>query len=470
MKQYWNRNSFFGYAIISLLLLRTYLNAVLPLMDKTEARYAEIARIMSETNNWITPHIDYSIPFWAKPPLSTWLSALSLSIFGNNEFAVRFPYLLLSIAMVFLVGKYAKRVQLPFFLPGFVLLTIPEFLLHAGVVSTDTALAFCVTLTMLSFWETLRENAQWYWKHLIFVGLGFGLLAKGPIVGILTIPPIIVWLFVYKKFSLAFKKIPLITGPLIMLAIALPWYLLAEQSTPGFLDYFVVGEHFKRFFDSSWSGDKYGFPKSQPLGMVWVFLFIFALTWIQIVLYKIWKNRSEILQQKWVGFLILWLIWTPFFFTFSKSLIHPYILPVMVPIALLITHWFKSFKNKSISIKIALIFPILCLLVSIPAVFLGYIEQLAPTDKYLIQANTTNDSKLYHLQTKSYSSQFYSNGKVQSISGTELEEKIKKNEDSFNIIIPNKKFHLISEEIQNKLRLLDKNNKKSIYTYSKTER
>lgn len=470
MKQYWNRNSFFGYAVISLLLLRAYLNAVLPLMDKTEARYAEIARIMSETNNWITPHIDYSIPFWAKPPLSTWLSAFSLSIFGNNEFAVRFPYLLLSIAMVFLVGKYAKRVQLPFFLPGFVLLTIPEFLLHAGVVSTDTALAFCVTLTMLSFWEALRENSQWYWKYLIFVGLGFGLLAKGPIVGILTVPPIIVWLFVYKKFSLVFKKIPLITGPLIMLAIALPWYLLAEQSTPGFLDYFVVGEHFKRFFDSSWSGDKYGFPKSQPLGMVWVFLFIFALTWIQIVLYKIWKNRSEILQQKWVGFLILWLIWTPFFFTISKSLIHPYILPVMVPIALLITHWFKSFKNKSISIKIALVFPILCLLISVPAVFLGYIEQLAPTDKYLIQANTTDNSKLYHLQTKSYSSQFYSNGKVQSISDVELEEKIKKNEDSFNVIIPNKKLHLISEETQNKLQLLDKNDKKSIYTYSNTER
>jgi hypothetical protein len=47
----------------------------IPLLDKTEARYAEIARIMWDTNQWIMPQIDYGIPFWAKPPLSTWLSA-----------------------------------------------------------------------------------------------------------------------------------------------------------------------------------------------------------------------------------------------------------------------------------------------------------------------------------------------------------------------------------------------------------
>jgi 4-amino-4-deoxy-L-arabinose transferase-like glycosyltransferase len=54
------------------------------LLDKTEARYAEIARI--NTNQWIMPQIDYGIPFWAKPPLSTWLSAGSYS-FWVNEFA-----------------------------------------------------------------------------------------------------------------------------------------------------------------------------------------------------------------------------------------------------------------------------------------------------------------------------------------------------------------------------------------------
>ncbi len=56
--------------LLLLLVFRLYFNAQIPLMDKTEARYAEIARIMEETNNWIVPQIDYNIPFWAKPPYS----------------------------------------------------------------------------------------------------------------------------------------------------------------------------------------------------------------------------------------------------------------------------------------------------------------------------------------------------------------------------------------------------------------
>ncbi|CAL2101189.1 glycosyltransferase, family GT83. Putative undecaprenyl-glycosyl transferase [Tenacibaculum sp. 190130A14a] len=469
MKQFLNKKTFFGYAVLGLLLLRSYLNAVLPLMDKTEARYAEIARIMAETNNWITPQIDYGIPFWAKPPLSTWLSALSISLFGDNEFSVRLPYLILALAIILLVGKYGKRAQLSYFFPAFILLTIPEFLLHAGVVSTDTALAFCVALTMLSFWEAIQENAKWYWKYLIFVGLGFGLLAKGPIVGILTLPPIIIWLALHKKLLFALKKTPIILGILIILCIALPWYLLAEKNTPGFIDYFIVGEHFKRFFDSSWSGDKYGFPKSQPLGMVWIFLLFFALKWIQVVLYKVWQKRKTIKKHPWISFLLLWLLWTPFFFTFSKSLIHPYILPVMVPIALLITHWFSSFNRKKTLINIALVFPILSLFIIVPANFLGCTKYFAPTDKYLIFNSSPIKGKLFHLKSKSYSSQFYSKGNIESISIPKLEQTIQQNEDSFKVIIPNKTFHKISLETRKKLQPLDKNHKKGIYAFFKSK-
>lgn len=46
-----------------------------PLFDTTESRYAEIARKMLETGNWVTLQQDYGVPFWAKPPLSIWLSA-----------------------------------------------------------------------------------------------------------------------------------------------------------------------------------------------------------------------------------------------------------------------------------------------------------------------------------------------------------------------------------------------------------
>ncbi|WP_372794480.1 ArnT family glycosyltransferase [Lutibacter sp.] len=450
---------------VALLLFRAFMNYAIPLMDKTEARYAEIARIMAETNNWITPQIDYGLPFWAKPPLSTWLSAISFKLFGVNEFAARFPYLLISIFIVLLVGKYAKRKGLDFFIPGVILLTIPEFLIHAGVVSTDTALAFCVTLVMLSFWEGIHNKEQHFWKYLFFVGLGLGLLAKGPIIIILTGPPIFIWVVISKQFKSLWKSFPWVLGILITAIIAVPWYYLAEQKTPGFVDYFIVGEHFKRFLSSGWQGDKYGFPKSQPLGMIWVFLFLFAIPWIQIVISKLWKNKAILIKDKWVFFLVLWLLWTPLFFTVSKSLIHPYILPVMVPIALLITHWWKEILNSKKIIMWSLLFPVLVLLFYIGITISDKKEFYINTDKYLIENSSENNIPIYHWINKSYSGQFYTKGSIKSIEdNTKLEELIL-NKKPFLIIIQHKKLDKISKASMLLLKEIDRNNKKSIYLF-----
>jgi len=461
------KKSPYALLIIGLVLFRGFLNAAIPLMDKTEARYAEIARIMAETNNWVTLQIDYGVPFWAKPPLSTWLSAMSFQLFGVNEFAARFPYLILSILMVLLIGKYAKRKGLDFFIPGVILLTIPEFLIHAGVVSTDTALAFCVALVMISFWEGIHNQKQRIWKYLFFVGLGLGLLTKGPIIFILTGPPIFVWLVLFKKFKILWKSFPWILGTLITALVALPWYYFTEQKTPGFIDYFIVGEHFKRFLSSGWKGDKYGFPKSQPLGMIWVFLTLFALPWIQIAFGKIWKNKSGLFQNQWVVFLLMWLLWTPLFFTVSKSLIHPYIMPVMVPVALLITHWWKDLKHHKRIVGGSLIFPLLALLFYIGLTISGQKEFYINTDKYLVEKHLDKNLPIYHWQNKSYSGQFYTKGNIKVIKDTlELKKHIAL-DSSFLVIIPHKKLKKIDAKDLTLLKQLETNYKKGIYIYTK---
>ena len=80
-----------------------------PLTDTTEARYGEIARKMLETGQWLVPQIDYGVPFWGKPPLSFWLTAMSYKLFGITEFAARLPSLLLGIAVCALVYMVGSR-------------------------------------------------------------------------------------------------------------------------------------------------------------------------------------------------------------------------------------------------------------------------------------------------------------------------------------------------------------------------
>ena len=64
-----------------------------------------------------------------------------------------------------------------------------------------------------------------------------------------------------------------------MLALALPWYVMAEIRTPGFLQYFIVGEHFLRFVDPGWQGDLYGTAHKRPYGGIWLDWLLATMPW-----------------------------------------------------------------------------------------------------------------------------------------------------------------------------------------------
>ena len=452
------------YALLfwTLVGIRMYFNGVLPLMDKTEARYGEIARLMRETGNWITPQIDYGVPFWAKPPLSTWASALSIRLFGSAEFFVRFPYLLLFVGMAFYLGRYRNPNQQSYYLPGIILLSIPEFYLHAGVVSTDSFLCFSIALAMLGFWESLKDQAKAFWGYLFFTGLGLGLLAKGPIIGILTLPPILLWTLFNKNIKKVFFKLPWVGGIVLMLGISIPWYVLAELRTPGFFDYFIIGEHFERYLNSEWKGDKYGFPKQQPLGMAWVFLILFLLPWTVALIRILIKKWKSLRQDPWVLFLLLWTLWTPFFFTSSKSLIHPYILPCCIPVALIISHYWQLLKNKKIYFSIAFGLPVLLFLVHLSGLAKPLYSHT--TDKFLI-GQMEPRIPVFSLDRKTYSSQFYTQGKIKVIEHSKLEEKLL-SKNTFYILLNTKQWEIINDRSKLKLQSIDSNKKRGIYLFS----
>jgi len=125
-----------------------------PLMDTTEARYAEIARKMLETGDWVMPQFDYGVPFWGKPPLSTWLSAAAMAAFGSSEFAARLPSFLLLLGCGALVHRLAATRgggdQALWTLAVFAGTAL--VFVAAGAVMTDPALVLGTTLSMAGFW------------------------------------------------------------------------------------------------------------------------------------------------------------------------------------------------------------------------------------------------------------------------------------------------------------------------------
>jgi 4-amino-4-deoxy-L-arabinose transferase-like glycosyltransferase len=462
-------NSFVLYiAVIILILFRLLLIAKIPLLDKTEARYAEIARIMWDTNKWIMPQIDYGIPFWAKPPLSTWLSALSYIVFGVNEFASRLPSFLLNIALVIITGKMVKKSGMSFYLPGFILLTMPEFLIHTGVVSTDTALLFCVTIMMISFWKTMDSDKKTYWNYLFFAALGLGLLAKGPLIMVLTFPPLFIWCCLEPaRFKAVFSKFSVFIGIIITAVIAIPWYYFAEKETPGFLDYFIIGEHYKRFVVSGWKGDLYGKPKTQPLGMIWAFMIAFGFPWVQIVFYKIWKNRKIIFKDSWLAFLVLWLLWTPVFFTISKNILHTYMLPITVPIMFLMVYWWEDFSSKKVLLRTALIFPTIIFITYFAVFATGKIDFYMNSDKYILEQLMVKKENvnlpIYYWKEKNYSGQFYTNGKAQLIKEVPQFDSVFKRNKKLILITLKKEQEEIPKKYLDQMVLTESNYKTAIF-------
>jgi 4-amino-4-deoxy-L-arabinose transferase-like glycosyltransferase len=317
-----------------------------PLMDSTESRYAEIARKMLETGNWVMPQFEYGVPFWGKPPLSTWLSAASMAVFGVNEFAARLPSLLVMLGCGALVHALAQArggrdqalwTLAPFAATGMVFIA-------AGAVMTDPALTFGTTLSMASFWIAVNgpASARRASGYAFFLGLAIGLLAKGPVAAVLTFVPIGVWTLRTRQRRSVWAALPWIAGTVLTAVLVVPWYWAAERATPGFLDYFLVGEHWKRFVEPGWKGDLYGAAHARPRGMIWVFWIAAALPWSVFAL--AWLGRAatgrrddlrRLITDPWLLYLLLWTTTPMLFFTVSGNVLATYVLPGLPAFALL---------------------------------------------------------------------------------------------------------------------------------------
>ena len=139
----------------------------------------------------------------------------------------------------------------------------------------------------------------------------------------------------------------------------------------------------------------------------------------------------------------------------------------MVPIALLITHWWKEILHRKKVIIGSLLFPIIALLFYIGITITNKKEFYINSDKYLIENTAENKIPIYYWHNKSYSSQFYSKGSINTVENNdELNELIISN-NPFLIIIQHKRIDKISIKNLALLKEIDRNSKKSIYIVNK---
>ena len=400
------------FLLIFLLICRVIAMIALPLNDSTEARYGEIARMMLETGNWVTPMQAYGEPFWAKPPLSMWLSAGSMMWFGVYAWAARLPSLCLSLGVLGLVWRLARRCCGGTYfaiIAVIVLAGMPYFFLNAGTVMTDPALLFCTTLCMVACWFAVTDAKNTAWGYFFFVGLGLGLLAKGPLIGILVLGPILFWGIKQHNYRLLWQRLPWVWGSLLMLAIALPWYVLAERRTPG------------------WQGDKYGFAHAAPYGMIWIYAWVGLLPWSMIAGVEWWRSRKVLdrrayvnTQEGWISYLCFFALVPLVFFTFARNIIYPYTFSSLPAFALLFAEGVRRdiFPTMTLArcIGFAAIIGGIFLLVS--TVFMVKPDWVAKSHDRVIaawrQQSRPGDSLIYWAPHSEYSAQFYSGGHIKA--------------------------------------------------------
>jgi 4-amino-4-deoxy-L-arabinose transferase-like glycosyltransferase len=430
-----------------LLLIRLLAAGVLPFADTTEPRYAEIARLMAASNDWITPWYNEGTPFWGKPPLSFWSQAIFIKLFGSSEFAIRLPSVLMSILTVLIMANYVKRSagKVTAIYSGLIYLSMALPFVSAGAVMTDTFLVLGTTLALIGFLDHYRSPSR-FSAYYFYLGMAIGLLAKGPIAGIFCVAPIAgAFMFSPQQRASIIEKLQWKSGMMLLLVLVLPWYILAEIKTPGFINYFILGEHLYRYLDPGWQGDLYGSAHDRPRGTIWLYWVMASFPWgivlLGMLFSRLWARGKFSLPRIAMSFedkVIAFSVLTPLvFFTAAGNILWTYALPTLPFTALLIAKWLKPEQQRPTTRigYLALTVP-LTTAVLVALVLTGNIQ--LNSQKVLVSRvnqETHAGSTVYYLGDVPFSGRFYTQGNASSLDIPMLKQQAEQAPDDFLVIV-----------------------------------
>lgn len=376
--------NYFIFTFIVFLILVVFLSfyklGSFTLFDVDEAVFAQATKEMIESNDWITPTYNGENRY-DKPILYYWLMGVSYKIFGINEFGARFisafSGIILCVSLLFFVRKFSDTKTGLY--SSLSMAFSPFYFLYSHAAVTDMTLTLFITLSLFSFFLSLKMSFKYIYGFYFFSALAF--LTKG-LIGVLF--PFGIAL-VYLLISRQFNKIKIMFsfgGFFVFIVIALPWYII-EYKINGyeFIEQFFIKHHFKRYADVI-SGHKGVFYYYIPVIFAGLFPWITFLPAGFNGLTKYIKDSSAFKNSGKKDnhdirlFAMIWCLFILLFFTFSTTKLPNYVLPAIPAICLLIGYGISN-DNTILKKYINLTAGIISLILAVSCFFLkGYIENM----------------------------------------------------------------------------------------------
>ncbi|MFZ6813317.1 glycosyltransferase family 39 protein [Undibacterium sp. Rencai35W] len=333
------------------LLIWFYMLGARTLVPTDEGRYAEMAREMVATGDWITLRLN-GIKYFEKPPLQNWMNAISFELFGLGDWQARLwtgLTGLLGVALVGITGNkmFSRRVGIS------AALVLGSSFYWAGmghVNSLDMGLSGMFTIALCGLLLAQRNGVsaveQRNYMLLCWIGMALATLSKGLIGFVLPGGVLVIYSLLTMDWRL-WTRLHMGKGLLVFFAITAPWFILIAMKNPEHPQFFFIHEHFDRFTSNV-----------HKRGGAWYYFFPFLILgivpWIGPLIQGLWagtRDRSGLekgFQAK--KMLLIWAIFFFFFFSISGSKLPGYILPIFPAIALLIACYLEHASSRSMMI------------------------------------------------------------------------------------------------------------------------
>ncbi|MET0733993.1 MAG: glycosyltransferase family 39 protein [Casimicrobiaceae bacterium] len=314
-----------------------------------EGRYAEIAREMAVSGDWVTPRYN-ELKYFEKPPLQYWLTAASYQAFELDEWTARLPGAIAGWLAIFVIGYAGARIASPA-AGAYAAAALAGMVWHFGMahlVTLDALLGFWLAVALAGFLLGQRASVQAGERRafmlIAWAAMAGAVMTKGLIGLVIPAGALFFYTLLTRDFAV-WRRLELVLGPLLLIALSAPWFVLVSNRNPEFAQFFFIHEHFQRFLTTEHrrSGGWWYFIPLLIIGLLpWVGMFV--LTAI-----RGWRDAQRDANGfAWARFCLVWIAFVFLFFSASGSKLPSYILPLFPAAALLVGWQLVGVKQRTL--------------------------------------------------------------------------------------------------------------------------